>query len=212
MGVIYKTTCLITNEIYVGMDSKNDPNYLGSGLILESAIKKYGKSNFVKEILESCETRQQLSEREKYWIKEFNCIAPNGYNISTGGTGGDNFTNHPNKIEILSNFIKIQKEIHNREAYRKKMSELKVGVRRPELSEKFRGKGNPMYGATGRNCPTSKPIIQLSIYGDFIKEWSCSKQIERELGFRYQHIGEVCRNERKSSYGFIWKFAGVAQG
>ncbi len=25
--VIYKTTCLITNKIYIGQDSKNNPKY-----------------------------------------------------------------------------------------------------------------------------------------------------------------------------------------
>jgi len=30
-----------------------------------------------------------LDEREKYWIKKLNCIAPYGYNCSYGGEGGD---------------------------------------------------------------------------------------------------------------------------
>lgn len=51
MIVIYKTTNLINNKIYVGKDSHNDSNYFGSGTILVKAIKKYGKENFKKEIL-----------------------------------------------------------------------------------------------------------------------------------------------------------------
>jgi hypothetical protein len=40
--IIYKTTCLINGKIYVGQDSKNNPDYLGSGIYLNRAIKKHG--------------------------------------------------------------------------------------------------------------------------------------------------------------------------
>ena len=40
--IIYKTTNLINGKFYIGKDSKNDPNYLGSGKILKKAFKKYG--------------------------------------------------------------------------------------------------------------------------------------------------------------------------
>jgi group I intron endonuclease len=84
--VVYKTTNLINGKIYVGQDSKNNPEYLGSGTILKRAIKKYGKENFKKEILEECYDKDELDEKEKYWIKELNSIE-DGYNITKGGDG-----------------------------------------------------------------------------------------------------------------------------
>ena len=41
--IIYKTINKINNKIYVGQDSKNNYNYLGSGKILKKAINKYNK-------------------------------------------------------------------------------------------------------------------------------------------------------------------------
>jgi len=41
--VIYKITNLINNKFYIGQDIKNNPKYLGSGNLIISAIKKYGK-------------------------------------------------------------------------------------------------------------------------------------------------------------------------
>jgi len=95
--IIYKTTNLINAKFYIGKDEKNNPLYLGSGIILNRAIKKYGKNNFKKEILEICTDSTHLCEREIFWIKELNSIVPNGYNITNGGTGGDTFSNSPNK-------------------------------------------------------------------------------------------------------------------
>lgn len=85
--VIYKTTNLINNKIYIGKDEKNNPNYFGSGKLLKKAINKYGIDNFKKEIIETCENREILNLREKFWIKELKSIE-NGYNMAEGGTGG----------------------------------------------------------------------------------------------------------------------------
>lgn len=99
--IIYKTTNLINSKIYIGQDSKNDSNYLGSGKILNYAIKKYGRENFKKEILEECKTKEELNKQEIYWIKFYNSINKSiGYNINEGGSGGDNYTNNPNMEEI----------------------------------------------------------------------------------------------------------------
>jgi len=88
---IYKVTNIINSKIYIGQTSKNSNiSYLGSGPIILKAIRKYGKDNFKKEIIEYCESKIQLNEREIYWISHYNSIDRNiGYNISTGGNGGN---------------------------------------------------------------------------------------------------------------------------
>lgn len=83
--IIYKITNTIDDKIYIGQSMYNDPNYLGSGLIIVRLVKKIGRENFKKEILEHCNSRDHLNEREKFWIKELNSMYPNGYNIKEGG-------------------------------------------------------------------------------------------------------------------------------
>lgn len=66
-GYIYKTTNLINNKIYIGQKKSNEflnEKYLGSGKILRQAIDKEGKQNFKVELLEECESAQELNERE----------------------------------------------------------------------------------------------------------------------------------------------------
>jgi hypothetical protein len=88
--IVYKTTNLITGKFYIGKDTKNDPNYLGSGTHLRNSIKKYGKENFQKEILEECIDHDTLCQREIYWIAELNAMNLEvGYNILPGGEGWD---------------------------------------------------------------------------------------------------------------------------
>jgi group I intron endonuclease len=87
--IIYKTTNLINNKIYIGKYLGNWEGYLGSGVNLRKAIKKYGKENFKRETLEKCISKKQLNEREKYWILHYSSINKNiGYNLARGGEGG----------------------------------------------------------------------------------------------------------------------------
>lgn len=93
---IYKITNLINNKIYIGKDTTSDPNYFGSGLLINRAFEKYGKQNFIKEIIDETNDYEELSEKEIYWIEKYNSTDRKlGYNISKGGDGGDVFRNHP---------------------------------------------------------------------------------------------------------------------
>lgn len=100
-GYIYITTNKINGKQYIGkkQSSTFDCNYFGSGSRLVEALKKYGKQNFSTEIIEWCETKEQLNEREKYWIAKYNAVENESfYNIAHGGDGGvvwGNPENHP---------------------------------------------------------------------------------------------------------------------
>ena len=102
--IIYKTTNKVNGKIYIGKTKNNTDQYLGSGLLIKRAIAKYGVENFIKEIIDTAETIQELNQKEQYWIQQYNsCDNTIGYNISRGGDGGDVFSNHPNKEQIRKN-------------------------------------------------------------------------------------------------------------
>jgi group I intron endonuclease len=91
--IIYKTTNKINGKIYVGKDSRNRPTYLGSGIILRRAIAKHGKENFIKEIIDRCQTLDELANKEMFWIKQLKSNDPEtGYNLTNGGDGGDTYS------------------------------------------------------------------------------------------------------------------------
>lgn len=90
---IYCTTNIITGKKYVGLctkDKHNSSNYYGSGTLFTKSFNKYGKENFIKEILEENLSYDTIFEREIYWISKINSKYPNGYNLCDGGKGGLN--------------------------------------------------------------------------------------------------------------------------
>lgn len=49
----------------------------------------------------------------------------------------------------------------------------------------------------------SKPILQYTINGLFIREWKSAREAGRN-GFNQGHITQCCRGERKTHKGCIW--------
>jgi group I intron endonuclease len=96
--IIYKTTNLINGKFYIGQDSNNNPAYIGSGILLNRAIIKYG---IVKEVLEVCNSKEELNKKEIFWIESLKPV----YNIAKGGSGGDTLSAHPN-LELIKNKFK----------------------------------------------------------------------------------------------------------
>lgn len=90
---VYKTTNNINGRYYVGVhttDKLND-GYLGSGNAMLKAIKKYGRKNFTREIIEMCESAEQAYELEALIVDEEWVDNPKTYNLRTGGYEGQRF-------------------------------------------------------------------------------------------------------------------------
>ena len=87
---IYKTINLLNGKYYIGKHSaiKLDDGYLGSGKYLRRAIRKYGKENFKKEILEFCGTKELCNEREKEIVTTELVNDSLCMNLMKGGKGG----------------------------------------------------------------------------------------------------------------------------
>lgn len=89
--LVYKTVNTINDKFYIGKHSTDviDDGYLGSGLLISSAITKYGKENFKREILHWCESSEEASSVEKQLVDENLLLDPHCYNIALGGCGGN---------------------------------------------------------------------------------------------------------------------------
>lgn len=96
---IYKITNLLNNKLYIGKTTKTIKQRFKKHIMdafsqkhprntkICNALRKYGVENFKIEEVCKCETKEELNEREIYYIKYYNTI-DDGYNISKGGDGG----------------------------------------------------------------------------------------------------------------------------
>lgn len=93
--LIYKTTNKINGKYYIGMHKTNDldDGYLGSGTYFSRALKKYGIENFEREILEFCNSEEEMHKAEARYITEDVVNDKNSYNIKLGGKGGWDYVN-----------------------------------------------------------------------------------------------------------------------
>lgn len=83
----YKTTNMLTGQFYYGSGSKE--KYLGSGLLLNIDINKFGKEHFKIEKLRFFETREQAFAFEDRFLKLFKITSnENSYNLKDSAMGG----------------------------------------------------------------------------------------------------------------------------
>lgn len=89
MYTIYKTTNRVNHRYYIGIHKTNKPHdgYLGSGKAIKSAIKRYGRHNFSKEVLFITEVEQEAYAKEVELVS-FALLDPRCYNMNEGGRGG----------------------------------------------------------------------------------------------------------------------------
>lgn len=232
MMVIYKTTNLINNKIYVGKDRNNINSYLGSGVILQRAIQKYGRQNFKKEILEFCDTYDELNEREKFWIKKLNAQDRQvGYNIA-GGSGHFGYhisENHKEYLQKLfgtkiyqydfqGNFLKIFNSINH--AQQESGTECISGAirddRRP-FSGNYIWSSAPIENEQMKILLVelnerpfidnkAKNVYQYDLNGNFIMKYETLSQAAQTTGININSIIFTCKGRRKTAGKYIWSY------
>lgn len=69
-------------------------------------------------------------------------------------------------------------------------------------------KYNCNYGTSANRIgeKLSKPILQFTLDGEFIREWKSCYEVQRKLGYRQSYTNACCREKYKQAYGFIWKY------
>lgn len=93
-GIIYQATNTVTGKSYIGQTiakltkrkraHHNDVNN-GSTTYFHSALRKHSFENFEWSILEEGKTLDELNLLEPEYIEKLGTLAPNGYNLTTGG-------------------------------------------------------------------------------------------------------------------------------
>lgn len=93
---IYRIINMINSKCYIGKSIdiefrwKQHLRDIDDNCLIHRAMKKYGIENFILEVVEEC-GGDILNDREKYWIKYYDCCVldgnDKGYNMTRGGDG-----------------------------------------------------------------------------------------------------------------------------
>ena len=60
--------------------------------------------------------------------------------------------------------------------------------------------------ANGIAKALSKPVGQYTRDGELVKIWPSAIEVQRQAGFSQGNISQVAKGNRKTAYGFIWKY------
>ena len=191
--IIYITTNMINGKIYVVQDTNDNDNYYGSGWILKAAIAKYGKENFKKEIIEYCKSKEELNEREIYWIEK---LSPQ-YNIAKGGQGRNDVTgkrqqrdfmntNNPFKGKRHTTAVKKYLSEKMKKWWKKKGSQL-TEEERKTLYGHQKNKGKSFTQHRKDNISKAKRRYEYIIFND-----------EQTIHFWWKDLKQVCVQEQLS--------------
>jgi hypothetical protein len=196
---IYTITNLINSKIYVGSTSKSFKYRFKEHIRtlktnkhrnsrLQNAWNKYGKENFVFEILEKYEPKYCIGA-EQWWMNMLNvCNDKFGYNIApvAGSSLGQKRTEEQ-KLNI-----------------RKSLKGTKEGAKNHRFGTKWSDETREKILNSTRN----KPVLQYDLEGNFIREFKSLMDVQRFLNKSFSSISKVCRKLKKykTAYGFKWEF------
>lgn len=154
--------------------------------IFDSDRRKYGIDNFELEILAEVETQEEAWELEQAFIKAYNTIYPNGYNVCSGGKGA--------------------KGNHLSEETRKKISIARIGEGNGMFGKEPWNKGKH-YDL--KKCRTS--IFEYDFDGNLIKKWNSLNEIENELNISHSGICHCISGRFPSFKSRIWSYTELSK-
>lgn len=184
--LIYKVTNKINGKVYIGQTTKTLQRRWTKHCIaaktdnipFHRALMKYGFENFTVEQVDIASSIEELNKKEIYWIRYYNSLIPNGYNVCEGGNGVVGFkASEETKAKLRSSHIG---KVFSEETKRK-MSE----------------------AAKGLNHWGTKKVLCVET-GDVFDYISLASE---KYGISKSNIVQVCKGKRQKAGGFHWKYA-----
>ena len=232
MGYIYLITNTLTGKKYVGQTQRDDIekrwkdhklcDKYSIGRCLLNSYKKYGIERFKFQIICIC-FDEDCNKYEVDYIKQYNTLAPNGYNLKGGGSHG---RHHPDTIKLISEKNKGRKLPPRTAEASKHHSEAKMGnknhnfgkqiteERREKLSNamkkvwKERRKVYTPPFKKGNISVNKKKVGKYDNENNLIETFESTVEAGLKMGIHSSTIAKVCRGVKSynTAAGFLWKF------
>ena len=241
MGYIYIIKNSINSKVYIGQTKKSIQERWKEHLysstyrnqVLYIAMRKYGTEHFFIEEVEYVDANTSLDEREKFWIKKYNSISPNGYNITGGGSrfADDNPMYHKEVREKISKLFKGDNNPSKRPEVREKIRKTQTGKKASKETKEKMSKNNGRYWKGKHRSEETKKKISENHAHMFGGENPNSKKVARvdkntgevlevyesmSLAIKWVHknirsnasassISQAVHGKQKTAFGYVWK-------
>lgn len=199
--ILYKITNLVNGKFYIGQTSRSlkerfsaHKNKGSHCILLINAMTKYGYEYFQIEELTKVETREEANELEKTLIANSNCLYPNGYNLTKGGSAFNHSEITKAKIGKAHTGMKRSKEA------RENMSKACKG--RVISEEQKTNISNSLKGRPPGNKGIARKIICL----DTGVKYDSAKIAAEILNIDRTSINRVASGDRKTTGGYRFKY------
>lgn len=205
---MWKVYCYTTpsNKKYIGITKNSLKQRLKSGYnkYFTNAINKYGYENIQIEILEENLSLEEASQKERYYIHLYDTTnRDKGYNITSGGEGGQGFYDYYEVAEYYKKSNYNFKETLNYFQCQSKtlLNILELyGFDRKEIVSQL---NRQRYIEQNKNVA----VIQYDLSGNYIQDYITVQDAAKAVGLLQPHgIIEVCKNERNKAGGYYWRF------
>lgn len=226
--IVYCTTNLVNNKIYIGVHGTIDPNifdgYLGNSLSIKDkylmnhpkepfhyAVKKYGIENFQRKTLAVFDTVEEALSLEKQLVNEDFIKRKDTYNITLGGGLPPIYKKTIYQYDLEGNFIKEWDSIKEA-AYELKCTNSSIGraVLDGTSSMKFFWtdyKVNKLdtseFKINGNKCKT----YLYTYEGEFIEEFESVSECARYLNLPPSRIGHCIKD--KTGINKKWRVSNI---
>lgn len=177
-GIIYKITNKINNKSYIGQTTSKYGFY-GRYCLKGRDIERVYKYHKSKKEKDDYYNEHLLSSIEKYGYSSFEVIPV---------------------LDVA--FSKSELDI------KEKMWISYFNSYNNGYNKNLGGEGNKgMIGLKGSKNPASRSVVQLTLEGDFVREWDYISRVEKELGILRSKISSCCTGTVKSAGGFMWVYS-----
>lgn len=162
---------------------------------LINSWNKYGRDNFYYEILEEVSGENNISERELFWISQYECLnRDKGYNL---------------RIDIdskcyVSSETRVKQSLSQKKRHKEMTEEQKAmfKIQCFKAAEKRKGIPNP----EARTRFTKYKFFQYNLDDSLVREWSSINEIKTIMPqFKIQCIYNACSGEKQTAYKYKWK-------
>lgn len=223
MAQVYRIYNKVTNQSYIGI-TKNSfrirYNYKDNwweethNSYLKNSVIEYGSDNFIVEILEEGDNLD-LENLEISYIKQYNSLYPNGFNMTTGG----NYRYEHSKISLLKLSESQKRRLKNKPVWNKGKKLSKEHIDRAKETKRLLREsgelipwnkgiktGRPKQEAINNSAKAHKKKIgQYDLNDNLIRVYEGLVDTENE-GFNSSQVCLCCKGKAKTHRGYKFKY------